>query len=409
MTGQGIPPRGGRSRRRGRVRAAAVTVAFVTALAGCGGSSLGGAEENGAGGDTGPIPIGLLVPQSGVYSSLGEDMRNAFQLYVDQHDGQLGGRDIEIIVADEGETADSGQAAAERLITADDVVAMSGVVSSATMNAIEGLVEGNGVPLVGSNASPTTLTDAEYIWRTSYVNDEPGIALGEYVAENVDGPVYLIAADYQAGVDEVEGFKETFLPAGGEIAGEVYTPFPTTSNFQPYLSQIQSSDAAAVFTFYAGGAAVDFVSQYEQFGLSEEFPLYAPGFLTEGGVLPAQGEAALGIFTSMNYSADLDNEANQEFVAAYTEAYDMAPTTYAMASYDAAAVLDQAIEGAGDEVTRETVNAAIAEVGEIDSPRGTWRFNDIGTPIQMWYLREVTEVDGELVNTVVTELVELGG
>lgn len=400
-----------RGRRRAPIRVAVALGAAAIVLVGCGGASLGGgSDDGGAGGDDdAPVKIGLLVPQSGIYTSLGDDMKNAFELYVEQNDGQLGGRDVEIVVADEGETADSGQAAADRLITADEVVAVTGVVSSATMNAIQGLVEGDGVPLVGSNASPTTLTGVEYIWRTSYVNDEPGIALGEYVAQNVDGPVYLIAADYQAGVDEIEGFKETFLPAGGEVAAEVYTPFPTTTNFQPYLSQIQSSGAAAVFAFYAGGAAVDFVQQYDQFGLADELPLYAPGFLTEGGVLAAQGESAEGIFTSMNYSADLDNEVNTAFVEAYTEAYEMAPTTYAMASYDAAAVLDMAIEAAGDDVTRESVNAAIAEVGEIESPRGTWRFNDGGTPVQMWYLREVAEVDGELVNTVVTELVELGG
>src|SRR5699024_6175692 len=199
---------------------------------------------------------------------------------------------------------------------------------------------------VGSNASPTTLTDVDYIWRTSYVNDEPGKALGEYVAKNIDGPVYLMAADYQAGKDEIEGFKETFEPAGGEIAGEVYTPFPDTTNFQPYLSKIRKSDAAAVFTFYAGGAAVDFVKQYDKFGLAGEIPLYGAGFLTEGGVLDAQADAAEGVFTSMNYSPSLENELNTEFVEAYKEAYDSLPTTYATASYDAAHVLDMAIEDA---------------------------------------------------------------
>jgi branched-chain amino acid transport system substrate-binding protein len=375
-------------------------------LAGCGGASLGG--ESDGGGDDGPVRIGLLVPQSGIYSELGDDMKNAFELYVDLNDGQLGGREVEIILADEGETADSGQAGATKLIKSDEVVAVTGVVSSAVMNSIKDMVEGDGVPLVGSNASPTDLVDVEYIWRTSYVNDEPGIALGEYVAENVDGPVYLIAADYQAGIDEIEGFKETFLPAGGEVAGEVYTPFPGTTNFQPYLAQIQASDAAAVFTFYAGGAAVDFVKQYDDFGLAGNLPLFAPGFLTEGSVLPAQGDSALDIYTSMNYAADLDNEANNLFATEYIDRYGLEPTTYAMASYDAAAVLDQAIALAGDDVTRETLNEALGNVGEIDSPRGPWQFNDGGTPVQMWYLRQVTEVDGELKNVAVGELAELG-
>ncbi|MFG2640321.1 ABC transporter substrate-binding protein [Streptomyces sp. NPDC048370] len=380
----------------------AVSAALLLATA-CGGSSLG------SGGDdkrSGPVKIGLLVPQSGIYKALGDDMKQGFELYVEQRGGKLGGREVQIVIADEGETADSGKAAAEKLVKQDRVLAVSGVVSSATINGVKDLFETNRIPLVGSNASPTTLTGTTYVWRTSYVNDEPGKALGKHVAEKAGGPVFLIAAGYQAGKDEVEGFKSTFLPAGGKIAGEeVYTPFPGTKNFQPYLAQIERSGAKAVFCFYAGGAAVDFVKQYRDFGLAGKIPLYAPGFLTEGGVLKGQGEAATGIRTALNYSADLDNAANKRFAPAYTTVYGSAPTTYAMASWDAAQVLDKAIKAAGDTVTPETVNAAIAKVGDIDSPRGTWRFNGAGTPIQPWYLREVRNG----ANTVSSELVRLGG
>lgn len=384
-------------------RIATGAVAATMLLAGCGGG-LGSEAQT----VEGPVKIGLLVPQSGVYKSLGDDMKNGFELYLEQHDGQLGGREVETVLADEGEEASTGQAAAESLVNRENVLAVTGVVSSATMNGVADLFESSEIPLVGSNASPTTLTDVEYIWRTSYVNDEPGKALGKYVADTVDGSVYMLAADYQAGIDEVEGFKETFGPAGGEAADEVYTPFPTTTNYQPFLAKVRQSGAKAAFTFYAGGAAVDFVKQYKAFGLDSQVDLYSAGFLTEGGVLEAQGDAAEGVLTSMNYNHDLDNEINKEFVAAYEKAYGKKPTTYAMASYDAAKVLDMAIAEAGDELTSTTLNEAIGGLGDIESPRGTWHFNDIGTPVQMWYLREVQKVDGGYSNVVIDELGTLG-
>lgn len=147
------------------------------------------------------------------------------------------------------------------------------------------------------------------------------------------------------------------------------------------------------------------MKQYRDFGLAGKIPLYAPGFLTEGGVLKGQGDAADGILTSLNYSADLDNPANRQFAPAYRAAHGTDPTTYAMASWDAAQVLDKAIGAAGGSVTSETVNAALATVGDIDSPRGTWRFNSGGTPIQPWYLREVKQG----ANTVAGDLGRLGG
>jgi branched-chain amino acid transport system substrate-binding protein len=380
--------------------------AAVPGLAGCSGSSL--SSDSGSQ-QSGPVKIGLLVPQTGVYKVIGDDLTQGFKLYLQLHGDKLGGRDVELIFADEGETGDSGKAAAEKLLKQDKCLAISGVVSSAVMGAIKDLVETSQVPLVGSNASPTTLQGVKYIWRTSYVNDEPGKALGKYLAENIQGKVYCIAADYQAGKDEINGLMETFKPTGQLAADPVYTPFAPnpTKNFQPYLAPIKGSGAKAVFCFYAGGSAVDFVKQYKQFGVG--LPLYAPGFLTEGTVLKAQGDAAAGILTSMNYAADLDNAANRTFAAEYQKIYNQqVPTTYAMASYDAAAVLDKAIALAGNDLSSQSLNTAIAKVGQIDSPRGTWQFNQNRTPQQKWYLREVKMDGSVLSNVLVSELTTLG-
>src|SRR4029079_12947220 len=94
-------------------------------------------------------------------------------------------------------------------------------------------------------------------------------------------------------------------------------------------------------------------------------PLFAAGFLTEGGVLNAEGDAARNIYAVLNYSPDLDNAANRTFVGAWKGNHDGPPTTYAMAAYDAAAVLDKAIAAAastakpGTTPTPAAINAAI--------------------------------------------------
>ena len=90
----------------------------------------------------------------------------------------------------------------------------------------------------------------------------------------------------------------------------MFTPFPTTENFLPYLNKAAETRPAAVYTFYAGGPAVAFVKQYAQSAL-KDVPLYAAGFLTEGSVLDAQGTAATGIRNVLNYSPTLPHAANQ--------------------------------------------------------------------------------------------------
>ncbi len=392
-----------------------VAAALALVLASCGGSSVsggggGGGEDGGGategGGDVGPVKIGLLVPLSGVYAPLGEDMEQGFELYLEQNEGALGGAEVDLVTVDEGEGPDTGVPAATRLVTQEQVSAVVGIVNSATaLGAKDTFVESK-VPLVVANAGANDVTaDASpYIWRSSFTNGGVAAALGAHVAEQVgDGSVYLISADYAAGAESTAGFRETFEAAGGTVAGEAATPFGTTTDWQPFLNGIRESGASAVYTFYAGAEAVGFVTQYNQFGLAGEIPLYGAGFLTEGGVLEAQGEAALGVQTSLHYSDTIDSDRNREFVEAYQAAYDEVPTVYAVQAYDAAAALDAAIETAGA-TDSESIAQALSEVGEIDSPRGPFTFDENHDPEQPYYLREVQESEGGFSNAVLSEL-----
>jgi len=370
-----------------------------------GGGSLGGEETDAgsAGGDeAAPVTVGLLVPTSGVYAPLGEDMQQGFELYLEQNGGELGGHPAELEVVDEGETPDSGVPGAQRLIQ-QDVNAVVGIVNSATALGVRDAFEEAQVPLIIANAGANAITGeraSDYVWRTSFANGEVAAALGEHAAENCDS-VFLAAADYAAGKEATAGFEQTFTAAGGTVAGSVFPPFGTTTNYQPFLAQIQQSGADCVYTFFAGAEAVAFTQQYAQFGLKDSIQLYSSGFLTEGGVLQAAGEAATGVETSLHYTDQLDSERNTQFVQAYREAYDEAPTVYAVQAYDAAQALDQAFENG---VEGPQVVEGLQGIDTIDSPRGEFGFSEGHGPEQTYYLRRVEQGEGGLVNVVVDEL-----
>jgi branched-chain amino acid transport system substrate-binding protein len=391
--------------------ATAVGVAASSLLSSCGIFRGGGGGSAGGGGGEEPLKIGLLVPTSGVYTVLGEDMQAGFQLYLDQNDNKLGGREVDLIVEDEGSTPEVPVQKAQKLIRKDQVAMVTGIVSSASALGLRDLFDEEQVPLIVSNAGANELTrdlGSPYIFRTSFSNYQPNFAIGEWFYDNVekDG-VYLFAPDYEAGAEQMAAFKESFEGAGGKIAGETYPPFQTTDDYQPFLSKARN--AKAVYAFFSGAEAVTFVTQYEQFGLKDSIPLLGPGFLTDEGVLPAQKEAAIGIRTSLHYTPLLDNPTNKQFVEDYQAANDELPTTFVVQSYDAAQLIDQALtEVDGDTSDVEAVSEALAGVGTIDSPRGTFEMDsETHNPVQMFYLRDVKDVGGQLVNEVVEELGEV--
>ncbi|MEV8284935.1 ABC transporter substrate-binding protein [Streptomyces niveus] len=392
-----------RGRRRVRPVGAAALALGLAAVTGC-------SSDSGAGDDT--VKVGLVASLSGTYEPVGTELRKGFELYLATHDNKLGGREVELVVADEGDGPPTAVPAATKLIKKDKVDALTGLVGGGSVNAVLPLINQAKIPLLGSNARPP-VKDMKYVWTTSFLSDEPGKAIAPYIKEKVDGPVYAIGPDYQGGYDELRGFTDEFKKVGGKLANPdgktKWTPFPKTTNFMPYFADIAKTDAKAVYCFYAGKAAIDFAKQYAQSDVAD-IPLYT-AFVTEGSVLQAQGDAAKDVYSVLNYAADLDNEANRKFAADWTAKHDTQPTTYAMASYDAAAVLDQAIADAAEkgEVTPETINTAIGGLGQIDSPRGAWEFGDKAhSPVQQWYLRQVRKDGDQLANVMVQDLATLG-
>jgi branched-chain amino acid transport system substrate-binding protein len=393
---------------RGRVLGSLGAAALLTATAACGGGSLGGGEDGGESGGSGggTIRVGLVIPQAGVYTPLGEDMQQGWDLWLEQNDSRMGDYEVETVVADEGEGPDTGVPAIQRLLQEEQVDVVVGIVNSATaLGAADQFTEAQKL-LIVANAGAGAITgeaSSPYVWRTSFTNAQVAAAMGQHLAEEGVGPVYVMAPDYAAGQEVVAGFTEAFEAGGGTVAGQALTPFGTTQDYQPFLSGVRESGAAATFVFYSGAEAVSFVQQYDAFGLQDTVPLYGSGFLTEGSVLEAQGPSAVGVQTTLHYSTEIDNEANAAFVEAYEAAYDEPPTVFGMTTYDTANVLADALaetEGlSGDELS-----AALEGLGEIeDSPRGPWSFNG-QTPEQSIYLREVTDEGGTLVNSVVTDL-----
>jgi len=402
--------KGNRISRR-RLLGALGAAGVVAAVPGCGSSvDQPSGTSTSAGGGGGPVKVGLVIPQAGVYAPLGTDMKRAWDLFLERNNNKFGNYTVTTVTADEGEGPPTGVPAVQKLLQSDQVDILVGIVNSSTALGVKNMVVESKKLLIVSNAGAGDITGAArtpYIWRTSFTNAQVASVMGKVLGGTVTGGVFTIAPDYAAGAEAVAGFTKTFQAGGGKVAGSAKPAFGKTSDYQPFLSQIQASGAAATFCFFAGAEAVAFVKQYAQFGLAGKIPLYGSGFLTEGGVLSAQGDAAVGVQTTLHYSTELDNKANKDFRAAYESKYSAAPTVYAVQTWDAANVLNRALKTASA-LDGDTVSKALGSVGAIDdSPRGSWTF-DGQNPKQAFYLRKVDKKDGKLVNSVVRDMGAFG-
>src|SRR3954468_194195 len=349
------------------------------------------------------LKIGVIVTLSGPAAVLGQQARDGFVLAVKDLGGKMAGRDVEVGAANDDVKPDPAVTKVKGLLEREKVDFVVGPIFSNILQAIHKPVVESKTFLISPNAGPSSFAGKEcspFFYVTSYQNDQVHEVLGKVAQDRGYKRIYLLVPNYQAGKDSAAGFK---LDYKGEIAEESYTPLGTL-DFQVELTKIASSKVDALFTFMPGGMGVGLVKQYRQAGRADKIPVLSPCTVDES-TLPAQQDAAVGMFGGANWAPDMDNPQSKKFVAAYEAAYNSVPGTYAMQGYDTALLIDSAVKAVkGDLKNKDAVSAALKKA-EFTSLRGDFKFNVNGYPIQNFYLTKVAKrADGKFQTEIVEKV-----
>jgi branched-chain amino acid transport system substrate-binding protein len=352
-----------------------------------------------------PLRIGLIAPLTGGPNRpVGADLENGVRLYLQMRGETMSGHPIELVTAEEGDTVETGVKALEQLYS-DNVSAVIGVANPDLLPSIRDLVEKTRVPLVAAHGSSADMSSGVYIWRTAFINNEPGRAVGLYLKNQQAGRIGLISMEDSFGKEVISGLQRENSSHAAPVwisPGVKAEPTALAGAVQSLLSR----DPAVIFCWLPPTHIVAFLTALRTAGGDQ--PVYAPGMASES-LTPEQLSTAGGLFTAMQYSSDLANPSNRSFSSEFQTAHKRSPTAYAVAAFDAAAVIDGAIALCGDDdITPQRLNQEISNVGQVISPRGNWQFTQGRTPQQRWYLRQI-RLDGSIwSNVLIGDLATLG-
>ncbi len=344
-----------------------------------------------------PVKIGVITTLSGGGAGLGIDMRDAFTLAIKQS----GNKDVELVIEDDAQKPELAVQIAEKMIQGDKVDLMTGIIWSNLAMAVVPNTVTQDVIYLSPNAGPSALAGANCnpnYFNVAYQNDNFHEAMGQYANKDYKN-AFILAPNYPAGKDALTGFKRYYK---GALAGEIYTQVGQT-DYAAEIAQIRASGADTVYFFLPGGMGIAFMKQYAQSGVN--IPVMGPGFSFSQDVLPAIGDAALGVKNSATWSKDLDNEANKKFVEAFKAEYKRLPSIYAAQSWDTANLILAALSEAS--VKDKDAFRAALKAADFQSVRGKFVFNNNNHPIQNIYVREVVkEADGVLTNKIIATAFE---
>jgi branched-chain amino acid transport system substrate-binding protein len=347
------------------------------------------------------LTIGMITTLSGPGAGLGIDIRDAFNLALEDLGGKLGEFDAKVIEVDDQQKPDVAVQLTERLLSRDGADIITGTVWSNLALAMLPAVARAEKIYISPNAGPSQLAGSlcnRNFFNTAFQNDAVHEATGKLVADAGIERVWLMAPNYPAGQDALRGFRRAYDASGGEVMDEVYTQLGQL-DYAAEIADIQAARPDAVYFFYPGGMGINFLKQWAQAGVGAEVKLYASAFSVSQDILPAVGDAALGVESAAHWSPDLDAGLNQQFVAAFRDKYGRLPSLYAAQGYDTALFIDAAMEAAGSKDTDALIQAL--EQAEVEGTRGLVRLNTNHFPIQNFYRREVVKNDaGALTNQI---------
>ena len=355
------------------------------------------------------LKVGLMLPYTGTFASLGTAIENGFRQHVNELGGKIAGREVEYFKVDDESEPAKATDNVNKLIKRDQVDVLIGTVHSGVAMAMAKAAKESGTLLIVPNAGADAVTGAmcaPNIFRSSFSNWQPGYAMGEVMAKKGIKKVVTITWKYAAGDESVKGFKESFETGGGMVVKELSLPFPNVE-FQGLLTEIAATKPDAVFTFFAGGAAVKFVKDYAAAGLKTSIPLYGSGFITDGN-LEAQGAAADGIITALHYADSLDTKRDKAFRLAYAKTFKMQPDVYAVQGYDAAQMLAIGLNATKGDATKAAEISAALGKATIDSPRGPFTISPSHNPVQDFYIRQAGAKENKKIGIASAKLADPG-
>jgi branched-chain amino acid transport system substrate-binding protein len=334
--------------------------------------------------ETPPLGIGMITTLSGPTGYLGQDIRDGFQLAITLNRGMLGDVPVELVVEDDSLKPAQAKQISDRMLKNRGIRLFTGTVFSNIAAAIVPDILDAGGFYIGANAAASNYAGkdcAEGYFVIPWQNDTKNEAAGVLANTLKLDTAVILAPNYQAGRDALEGFKRTYK---GKVLQEIYTRLDQL-DFATELAQVRAAKPAVVFQFHPGGLGIAFARQYDQAGLRTEIPVVVGSASMDQVTVATLGKAALGTYVTSHWNSDFDNPANKRFVTEWTKAYGRPVSVYASQGYEAALAIDAALKQTKGRIDDTAAFRHAMLKADFQSTRGNFRFGNNQHPIQDWY------------------------
>ncbi|MGZ5042772.1 MAG: ABC transporter substrate-binding protein, partial [Usitatibacter sp.] len=349
-----------------------------------------------------PIRVGLITVKTGPLASGGIDMERGLVQYLRERGNVMGGRKVELIVADSAGAPAQARTKIQELVERDRIHVMIGPLAAFEALAADDYIR-QAKLLTLSVAAAEDLTQRKpnpWFTRATSTSAQCAHPAADYAYKTLKmRRMATIADDFAYGHEMCAGFQRVFEDLGGKIVQKLFPPL-AVPDYGGYIAQMKT-DMDGVFLGFAGSNGFRFLRQFNEYGLKDKVTPVGGMTALDEAVLRNMGDEALGIVTACWYSAEIDNPINKRFVEGFRADWKYDPGFYAAATYTEAAVLDATLTQIRGQIEDKDAFMKAVRGIRVDTCRGPVSFDRYGNVVGNVYIRKVERKDGRLVNKVI--------
>lgn len=333
--------------------------------------------------ESGVIKIGGLGPLTGPVAVYGVSATNGAKLAFEEINkaGGVLGKEIEFVLLDEKGDSTEAVTAYNRLID-EGIVALVGDITSKPTLAVAEIAAQDNMPMVTPTGTQFNITEAgANVFRVCFTDPYQGVILANLAKNNLNAKTAAImvntSSDYSDGI--AQSFVEEAKKVGLKIvAQEGYAE--GDKDFRAQLTKIAATnpDVLLVPEYYEQTALI--TTQAREVGIKAKF-IGPDGWDGVAKALDASAYPAIenSYFTN-HYSLEDKNEKIQKFASAYRTKYKEDPSAFSALSYDAAYLVKEAIEKAGN-TDKDAIVKAMKEI-DFTGVTGHLNFDEKNNPVK---------------------------
>ena len=307
----------------------------------------------------GVVKLGLILDLSGPYSeNTGEGSAAAAKMAVADFGGKVLGAPIEVVIADQKNSADRAAAIARDWFDHQHVDAIMDVSGSSEALIVQRIADIRGrIVMLSAPGAERLTNEACTPTAVHYTFDTYSIAhtVGTTLVERGATSWFFITVDYSFGYDLENDTAEIVRDKGGEVLGHARHPLDT-ADFSSYLARAQQSQAKVVALANGGADMSNAIRQAAQRGMIPGPQTFAGLSLRFTGVHSLGLETTQGMVLSESFYWDLD-EASRAWSKRFFGVAGKMPNSLQAGVYSATTHYLKAVQGAGTDATEPVMKA----------------------------------------------------